>query len=71
MNGNIAAFDRRLGKLENSQAGTPKFAGSVRLIVREDHDADQIINQKRKSGEIKPDTLVIVRQLVRPPNRSV
>jgi hypothetical protein len=70
MIGNIASFDRRLARLENSKLGTPAYSGVVRLIVQEHEDADRIIDRKRQSGEIKPDTLVIVRQIVSPPSRS-
>jgi hypothetical protein len=64
MNGYTSTLERRLTKLENSKLGTPAFAGCVRLIVHEDEDADDIIRQKTKAGEIRPDTLVIVRQIV-------
>ena len=64
MNGSISTFDRRLTKLEISKLGAKPYGDVVRFIVQEDEDADQIIRDKRKTGEIKPDTLVIVRQIV-------
>ena len=39
----------------------------VCLTVHEGDDEDEIINEKRKSGEIKANTLVIVRQIIKPP----
>jgi|HubBroStandDraft_6_1064221.scaffolds.fasta_scaffold1064603_3 hypothetical protein len=66
-NGFVGTFDRRLVKLEMSILGKHRPYGDVvRFIVQEDEDADQIISNKRKSGEIKPDTLVIVRKIVGP-----
>ena len=66
MNGSMSTFDRRLTKLEISKLGAKPYGDVVRFIVQEHEDADQIISDKRKAGEIKPDTLVIVRQIVRP-----
>jgi hypothetical protein len=66
MNGSVSTFDRRISKLEESKFGSPAFGSVVRLLVRENEDEDRIIDKKRKSGEIKPDTLVIVRKVVSP-----
>jgi hypothetical protein len=66
MNGNISTLDRRISKLEESKFGFPAYGSVVRLLVRENEDEDRIIDKKRKSGEIKPDTLVIVRKIVGP-----
>jgi hypothetical protein len=70
MNGSISTFDRRLTKLELSKLGAKPCGDVVRFIVQEDEDADQIIAEKREAGEIGPDTLVIVRQIVGPPALS-
>lgn len=66
MNGSISTFDRRLTKLEISKLGAKPYGDVVRFIVQEGEDADQIISEKRKAEEIKPDTLVIVRKIVSP-----
>jgi hypothetical protein len=50
--------------LEISKLGAKPYGHVVRFIVREDEDADQIISDKREAGEITPDTLAIVRQIV-------
>lgn len=55
----------RLRKLENSGRGE-RFTQALRLIVEEHDDQDLIIAAKRRSGEIKPDTPVIVRKIVSP-----
>ena len=66
MNGSISTFDRRLTKLEISKLGAKPYGDVVRFIVQEDEDADQLIAEKSEAGEIGPDTLVIVRQIVGP-----
>jgi|HubBroStandDraft_2_1064218.scaffolds.fasta_scaffold857127_2 hypothetical protein len=72
MNGNIATLDRRLAKLEGSKTALQaNSAGpAVRIIANEGEDVDQIISEKTARGEIKPDTFVIVRLIVKSPGRD-
>jgi hypothetical protein len=64
---NSSNLNRRLTKLESGELGEPAYDGVVCLTVHEGEDEDEIINEKRKSGEIKANTLVIVRQIIKPP----
>src|SRR5262245_17390597 len=45
------------------------YSRCISIIVDEDEDEDQIIAQKRASGEITPDTLIIAHHVVSPPKR--
>jgi hypothetical protein len=67
MSWTVSGFDRRLAKLEYSRLGPRGYAGATRIIVHEGEDAEKIIREKIAAGEIGPDKLVIVRQIVRRP----
>ena len=70
---------KRLDRLETSvqakvgkgylRFGDKTYTRCVTIVVNEDEDEDQIISEKRASGETTPDTFVIALKIVSPPKR--